>query len=155
MNQESLEKAVKHLDKILKDQELEVWEASNLPREEKATVQELTQNTDIARQLRSSKMAGSGLYFSEKLTRRPNQAYVDGGVVVLIVNGLLFKIPIDDISKISRVKKGEHLKCVMIWLTWGWIAVMWQSKDEMNKMIAREMRRRKRMKRRGNWYRLK
>ena len=151
----ALKRAIARLDAILKDVDLDVWDASNLPREEFPTVRELTKKTDIRQQLESSKMAGQDLYFSEKLTKKPNQAYVGDGVVVIIVNNMLFKIPIDDISKISRIKKGDQLKSCMIWLTEGWINIMWQTKESEKKMIAKEMRRRRNARRRGNWYTLK
>lgn len=139
------------LDKRLKDETLEFEVVSLLPREEKVSLNDLLQNTEIRKQVEDNP-AGLGLYFTKKKTRKPNQAYIKNGVIVAIVDNSRYTIPIDDIEEIKRWKKGKYQKLLAMMLTQGFICFLWTPKskvEEVQKMYRRQF---KKMKRRGDWY---
>lgn len=151
MDQDVLKKVVKLLDKRLKDDSIEFEVMSVLPREEKVSVKELLQNTDIRQQMEDSP-AGLGLYFTKKKTKKPNQAYIKAGVMVIIVDNVRYTIPIDDIEEVKRWKKGKYQKLLAVMLAEGYFCFIWTPKARVKEVQEAYLRQFKNMKRKGDWY---
>ncbi len=129
-----LEKIVSLLNKVLMNPGFAFTQAGSILRPETASIADLRTNLEFQEELEESKLLEDTLFFPNEDVDLPNQAYIQNGQVVIIVDGSRCIIPIDDINDVKIIKaSGERMMGFV--LCDGYIDIMWMSKKQMDESI--------------------